>query len=85
MKELIQIQPERTKPAIICSHCKQQIEIDLSEFIHDVSKIYKDNCYKCNGEIFVSVLIMGNTNLNSLLQQIQVVIETLSKGNVLTQ
>jgi hypothetical protein len=85
MGDLIQIQPDRVRPAIICGHCKQQIEIDISQFVNDVSKIYKDNCYKCGGEIFVSVLIMGNTQLNPLLQQIQTVIDALSKGNVLTQ
>lgn len=83
MSELIKIQRDETKPMIICPKCKAQIFIDLTPFTNDVSKILRDNCYKCGGELHVGVLILSNPTLNGLLQAIQVVSTALAKAGKL--
>lgn len=85
MGELIQINRDSNPPLIVCPHCKQQIQIDITPFAKDVSKILRDKCSKCGGEIVVGVLILANVSLDKLLVNIQTVVQALNKGNVLLQ
>lgn len=81
MGELIQIQKEEVKPRVVCGHCKQEILIDIMPFSKDCTQILKDNCPKCNGELFVGILILSQTNMNGLLACIETVIRALDPAN----
>lgn len=83
MTELIKVQEQGKPAAIICPHCKNEILIDLQPFNKDVSKVLRDNCVVCRGEIFVAVLILAHPSLRGLLYCIQLVTSALSKGNIL--
>lgn len=83
MGELIQINQEAKPPLIICPHCKQEILIDIIPFSKDVSKILRDNCVKCGGEINVGIFILSDVSMRGLLNNIAVVIQSLEGGNVL--
>lgn len=83
MGDLIQVQPEVKPPTIICPHCQNEILIDLAPFNKDVSKILRDNCVRCGGEIHVGTLILSHRDLKGLLSCIQIVVSSLNAGNVL--
>lgn len=80
--QLIQIAPD-TRPKIICLHCKKEILIDITQFKDDPTKILRDNCTRCGGELFVGVLILSHKDLKQLLLAIQQVVESLNTGNLI--
>jgi hypothetical protein len=83
MGELIRITQESKTPTIICPYCKEEIRVDIQPFRDDVSKILRDKCLKCGGEINVGVLILSHRSLKELLGCINIVVDALKKGNVL--
>ena len=83
MGELIEMGGQKQQPRVICPYCKEVIAIDITPFAADVSKIMKDNCPKCRAEIFVGVLILCQTTLDSMLKSIQTIIEAVDPKNKL--
>lgn len=79
----IKIVGEDKTPRIICQHCKQQIPIDISAFAKDCTKILRDSCPKCKGEIFVGILILSHKSHYNLLQSIKLVVNNLQSDNQL--
>jgi len=78
MGELIKITREESKPRIQCPLCGKIQELDLSIFERDVSKIYRDNCIQCGGELHVAIMILVHPRLNGILQCISRVIKELN-------
>jgi hypothetical protein len=85
MGELIKLQQESKPPLIICPHCKKEVNIDITPFSKDVSKILRDKCTKCGGEIHVGVLILSHPRLDGILGAINNCVMAMGKGNVLLQ
>lgn len=83
MGELIELGGQKQQPRVICPYCQEVIAIDIKPFAADVSKILRDNCPKCRGEIYVGVLILCHQNLNGMLRSIQTVIEAVDPKNKL--
>lgn len=77
-RELIKIQQEELKPRIICGSCKEEILIDIEPFKADCTKILRDNCPKCNAELFVGVMILAHPKLQGILSIIQTILTALS-------
>lgn len=85
MGDVIQLGREVKPPLIICPHCRKEIRIDITPFSKDVSKILRDKCVKCGGEIHVGILILSHPRLDGLLQSITKTIQAFQGGNVLLQ
>ncbi len=77
MGELINLGGQKQQPRVVCPHCEEVIAIDIKPFATDVSKILRDNCPKCRGEIFVGVLILCHQSLNGMLASLQTVIQAV--------
>ena len=77
MGELIEMGGQQQQPRVICPYCKEVIAIDITPFAADVSKIMKDNCPKCRGEIFVGVLVLCQQDLDGMLQSIVRVVKAV--------
>ena len=78
MGELIKISKDSSTPRIACPHCGQPNLIDITPFKEDVSKILRDRCTSCRGEIFVAILLLGHTKLDLLLLLIRKVISVIT-------
>lgn len=85
MGDVIKINRDIQPPLIICGNCKNQIRIDIKPFSEDVSKILRDKCPKCGGELNVGILILSHPRLEGLLQAIQACVQAMNTGNVLLQ
>jgi Zn-finger nucleic acid-binding protein len=84
MSNLIEVGQESKPPLMICPYCQSEIRIDITIFSNDVTKIFRDNCPKCGGEIFVGIFIIGHRNLDSLLTVIRKVIDSVNTPNIFT-
>jgi DNA-directed RNA polymerase subunit RPC12/RpoP len=78
--ELIKIQEEEIKPRMVCVHCKQEILIDIEPFKKDMTKVLRDRCPKCNGEMIVGMLLLAHGNLHKFLITLKAVIEAVGSA-----
>lgn len=76
----IEIIGEDKTPRLICGRCKNMVKIDIRPFQGDITRLAKIVCPHCRTEIFCGVLVMGNTDVKTLLSQIQEVIDLFSKA-----
>lgn len=72
---------EAAPPIIICSHCKNEIQIDITNWKDDVTKVMQDKCPKCHGTLFVCMFLLAHKDLKMLMQCVQAVTEALSGAN----
>ena len=68
---------QKQQPRVVCPYCTKQIAIDIKPFAEDVSKILRDTCPKCGGEIFVGVLILCHQSLQGMLASLNTVIDAV--------
>lgn len=74
---------EDKRPRITCPHCKTQQILDIREFNTDMTKIAQFTCHDCKKFIYAGILLVANSNLNSLMQNIQTVIDAVGAKNTL--
>ena len=74
---------ESKRPVIICPHCKTKQIIDIRGFNKDITQIAKYTCNDCRGTIYGSLLLLANSNLNSLMQNVQAVVKAVNAKNYL--
>lgn len=70
-------------PRIQCAHCKHQNIIDIRGWNKDVTQIGEIICKLCRGKMYVSLLILANTNIPALGQNVECVVQALQAGNML--
>ena len=61
-------------PRAICPHCKKKMIFSIDMFKNDLTKIVESKCPYCRGRLFSCVLILTNTNMPQLLNQLKRVI-----------
>jgi len=81
-REIIRLSNEKKPATIICGKCKEEILIDITPFIKDISNIMKDKCPKCGAYLHVGILILSHTELKGLLSCIKLAINTLQPTNL---
>lgn len=79
---VIEIGKSKNEPIVKCPHCTKQQLIDIVPFREDVTRIMSDKCRHCGGEIVVSMLILCDTDMRSMLQTIQAVVATINKSRL---
>lgn len=67
-------------PTVICPHCKRTMIFSIDQFKNDITKIVESKCPYCMGKTFTCVLILSNTNMHRLLNQLKTVIAA-AKGD----
>lgn len=81
MGELITLEREEDKPRAICPHCKQVIYVDIDSWKRDITKIKKDRCPKCHGEIIAGLLIILDVAMPRFLNTLRAIMEVASRAN----
>lgn len=74
---------EDKRPMVICSHCKNKQILDIREFNKDMTRIAQFTCHDCRKPIYAGILLVANTNLNSLMGNIQSIIDAVGAKNTL--
>lgn len=74
---------ERNRPRITCANCKRENQIDIRGWNKDVTQIGKIKCKGCQREMFVALLILANTTVEALGQNVQQIVESMGAKNTL--
>ncbi len=74
----IEIIGEDKTPRLICGRCKNIVKLDIRPFQSDISRLAEIICPTCRTKIFCGLLLLGNTDLRSLLEQIQTIANLFS-------
>lgn len=64
----------------ICPRCKRKMIFDLGMFKSDITKVVQSKCPYCKGKLFTCVLILTNTSLPALMNQLKNLI-TAARGD----
>ena len=80
MAELIKIHDDK-HPRLKCPHCSEVINLDLSPWQQDITKIMTDKCYKCRGEIVVGLLILAHKDMRQFIAVLKAVIDLIGDKN----
>lgn len=64
----------------ICPHCKRKMIFDISMFRDNITKIVESPCPYCKKTLFTCVLILTNTSMYALTEQLKSVVEA-AEGN----
>jgi len=88
MGQIIEIGKKRGKdagpPRVICPRCNAIIEINLDIWKKNVSELFKVNCYKCRGEIFLGMMILAHPQLKGLIGHIQRMVQAINPKNLIS-
>lgn len=64
----------------ICPRCKRKMIFDVGMFKDNIAKVVESPCPYCKGKLFTCILILTNTNMPALMNQLTRVINA-AKGN----
>jgi len=74
---------EDNRPRLICMHCKTEQLIDIKPFTSDMTKIAEYTCKNCRKKFYAGILLLANSNLHSLMQNIQDAVNGVNAKNYL--
>jgi len=63
----------------LCPRCKKEMVFDISRFKNDITQVVEVPCPYCKGKLFTCILILTNTNMPALMNQLTRVINA-AKG-----
>ena len=80
MSKIELVDKDRPGPATaICPRCGKKMIFNIDMFKDNITKIVESKCPYCSGKLFSCILILTNTNMPKLLDQLKRVI-TSAKG-----
>ena len=84
-RSVIQLTDNYQGPKAICQHCKNVMIMDIEPFKKDITLPIESSCPRCGGTIYSILLILTQTSLPGLIQNIRTIVELFEagKGNVL--
>ncbi len=78
--EVISDRPE--VPKVKCPQCKRLMEMDIGPFQHyGITKPIRSNCPFCGKELLCALLILVDTNLKHLYQNIATIVSITNPEN----
>lgn len=68
------IEPQAPHPSVRCPRCKNDMQISLEPWKENAGNFVRSNCPWCGSEIFTCLVIVSNTSMPRLADQISKIV-----------